>query len=156
MFKPLRNVFFAILLIASAALVLWQAQFEFTFSPSNPGQTYFFFAVSLLIFLLMVTLGFRLARIIVKAWVDGRSDRYGSRIRTKLVFGALALSLLPVLFMVLFNMEVMNRSLARWFYRPTEHLMDDYKGVLNAVREQTRGKALAEAQLIASMPEAAA
>jgi PAS domain S-box-containing protein len=155
MFKPLRNVFFAILLIASAALVLWQAQFEFTFSPSNPGQTYFFFAVSLLIFLLMVTLGFMLARIVVKAWVDGRSDRYGSRIRTKLVFGALALSLLPVLFMVLFNMEVMNRSLARWFYRPTEHLMDDYKGVLNAVREQTRGKALAEAQLIASMPEAA-
>ena len=156
MFKPLRNAFLAILLIASAALVLWQAQFEFTFSPSNPGQTYFFFAVSLLIFLLMVTLGFMLARIVVKAWVDGRSDRYGSRIRTKLVFGALALSLLPVLFMVLFNMEVMNRSLARWFYRPTEHLMDDYKGVLNAVREQTRGKALAEAQLIASMPEAAA
>ena len=156
MFKLLRNVFLAILLIASAALVLWQAQFEFTFSPSNPGQTYFFFAVSLLIFLLMVTLGFMLARIVVKAWVDGRSDRYGSRIRTKLVFGALALSLLPVLFMVLFNMEVMNRSLARWFYKPTEHLMDDYKGVLNAVREQTRGKALAEAQLIASMPEAAA
>ncbi len=156
MFKPLRNVFFAILLIASAALVLWQAQFKFTFSPSDPGQTYFFFAVSLLIFLLMVTLGFRLARIVVKAWLDGRSDRYGSRIRTKLVLGALVLSLVPVLFMVLFNMEVMNRSLARWFYKPTEHLMDDYKGVLNALRDQTRGKALAEAQLIASMPEAAA
>jgi two-component system nitrogen regulation sensor histidine kinase NtrY len=156
MFKPLRNVFLAILLIASAALVLWQSQFKFTFSPSDPGQTYFFFAVSLLIFLLMVTLGFMLARILVKAWVDGRSDRYGSRIRTKLVFGALALSLLPVLFMVLFNMEVMNRSLARWFFRPTEHLMDDYKDVLDALREQTRGKALAEAQLIASMPEAAA
>ena len=156
MLKPLRNVLLAILLIASAALVLWQAQFKFTFTPKDPGETYFFFAVSLLIFLLMVTLGFMLMKIMIKAWVGGRGDRYGSRIRTKLVLGALALSLLPVMFMVLFNKEVMNRALARWFYKPTEHLMDDYKGVLGALREQTRGKALAEAQLIASMPESAA
>lgn len=154
--KLLRNVSFAILLIASAALVLWQAQFTPPFRPKDPAQNYLYFAFSLLIFLLMVTLGFRLARIVIKAWIDGKRDRYGSRIRTKLVLGALALSLLPVIFMVLFNMEVMNRTLARWFYAPTEHLMDDYKVILTALREETQGKALAEAQLIASMPEAAA
>src|SRR5665213_2459403 len=154
--KLLRNVFLAIFLIASVTLVLWQSAFSFSFRPEDPGQNYFFFAISLLIFLLMVTLGFMLVRIIVKAWVDGRSDRYRSRIRAKLVLGALALSSLPVLFMVLFNVQVMNRTLARWFYTPTEHVMDDYKRILTALGEQTRGKALAEAQLIASMPEAAA
>jgi len=154
--KLLRNVFLAIFLIASVTLVLWQSAFSFSFRPEDPGQNYFFFAISLLIFLLMVTLGFMLVRIIVKAWVDGRSDRYRSRIRAKLVLGALALSSLPVLFMVLFNVQVMNRTLARWFYTPTEHVMDDYKRILTALSEQTRGKALAEAQLIASMPEAAA
>jgi PAS domain S-box-containing protein len=156
MFKALRNVFLAILLLASATLVLWQGQFNFSLSPGNPSQTYFFFAISLLIFLLMVTLAFMLVRIVVKAWMDGRRDRYGSRIRTKLVVGALALSLLPVVFMVLFNVEVMNRALARWFYTPTEHVMDDFTGILSALNDQIRGKALAEAQLIAAMPEAAA
>jgi PAS domain S-box-containing protein len=156
MFKVLRNVFLAILLLASATLVLWQGQFNFSLGPGNPSQTYFFFAISLLIFLLMVTLAFMLAKILIKAWVDGRRDRYGSRIRTKLVVGALALSLLPVVFMVLFNVEVMNRALARWFYTPTEHVMDDFTGILSALNDQIRGKALAEAQLIAAMPEAAA
>lgn len=156
MFKALRNVFLAILLLASATLVLWQGQFNFSLGPGNPTQTYFFFATSLLIFLLMVTLAFMLAKILIKAWVDGRRDRYGSRIRTKLVVGALALSLLPVVFMVLFNVEVMNRALARWFYTPTEHVMDDFTGILSALNDQIRGKALAEAQLVAAMPEAAA
>jgi PAS domain S-box-containing protein len=156
MFKILRNVFLAILLIASAGLVMWQAQLKPTFHPEDPAQTPFYFAASLVIFLLMVTLGFMLGRIVVKTWADGRNDRYGSRIRTKLVVGALALSLLPVVFMVMFNLEVMNRTLARWFYTPTEHVMDDYKSIVTALNEQTSGKALAEAQLIASMPEAAA
>jgi len=156
MFKALRNVFLAVLLLASATLVLWQGQFNFSLGPGNPSQTYFFFAISLLIFLLMVTLAFMLAKILIKAWIDGRRDRYGSRIRTKLVVGALALSLLPVVFMVLFNVEVMNRALARWFYTPTEHVMDDFTGILSALNNQIRGKALAEAQLIAAMPEAAA
>ena len=59
----------------------------------------------MLIFLLMVTLGFMLMRIVVKVWVERGSDKPGSRIRTKLVAGALVLSLMPVFFMVLFSWE---------------------------------------------------
>jgi len=121
--------------------------------PEDPEQTFLFFGISLLIFLLMVTLGFMLVRIMVKLWVERRSDRFGSRIRTKLVAGALALSLMPVLFMFLFNWYVMNRTLRRWFTGPNEHVLIDFQRVTGAVEQQTRGKALAEAQLIASLPE---
>ncbi|HVW86564.1 MAG TPA: ATP-binding protein [Bryobacteraceae bacterium] len=155
MLKLLRYGLAAILLIASATVVIWQGSFTFAFSPEDPQQTFVFFAISLFIFLLMVTLGFMLVRIIVKLWIERRSDRPGSRIRTKLVAGALALSLMPVCFMVVFNSYVMNRTLARWFTGPTEHVMDDVRRISAALDQQTRGKALAEAQLIASLPEAA-
>jgi len=78
-----------VLLIISAALVIWQGSFDFGgFRPNNPQQTFTLWAVSTLIFLLMVTLGFMLVRIGVKLYIERRSNREGSRIKTKLVIGA--------------------------------------------------------------------
>jgi len=155
--KRLLNALAAILLLASATLVLWQGSFDFgKFRPEDPEQTFVFFGLSLLIFLLMVTLGFMLVRIVFKLWVERRGDRFGSRIRAKLVAGALALSLMPVFFMVLFNYYVMNRTLARWFTGPTEHVVADFQHMTTVLEQQTRAKALAEAQLIAAMPETVA
>jgi two-component system nitrogen regulation sensor histidine kinase NtrY len=152
--KHLLNGIAAILLIVSASLVLWQGSFNSgKFQPLDPDQTFVFFGLSLLIFLLMVTLGFMLVRFVVKLWVERRSDRFGSRIRTKLLVGALALSLMPVMFMVLFNYYVMNATLARWFTAPRQHAMDDSSRISTAVEQQTRGKALAEAQLLGGLPE---
>jgi two-component system, NtrC family, nitrogen regulation sensor histidine kinase NtrY len=150
--KRLLNGLAAILLVVSATLALWQVSFNFSFAPGDPDQTFIFFGLSLLIFLLMVTLGFMLVRIVVKVWVE--RGRPGSRIRTKLVAGALILSLMPVFFMVLFNWEVMNRTLAKWFTGPEEHVIGDIGRISDALDHQTQGKALAEAQLLASMPEA--
>ena len=152
--KRLLNGLAAFLLIASVTLVIWQENFDFgTFRPGDPEQTFLFFGLSLLIFLLMVTLGFMLVRIMFKLWVERRGDRFGSRIRAKLVAGALALSLMPVFFMVLFNYYVMNRTLARWFTGPTEHVVADFQHMTMVLEQQTKGKALAEAQLIAALPE---
>src|SRR4051812_46172341 len=154
MSKRLLNILAAILLTVSATLVVWQGSFSFgSFRPGDPEQTFVFFGISLLIFLLTVTLGFMFVRIVVKIWIDRRGDQIGSRIRTKLVVGALALSLMPVVFMVLFNFYVMSRTLEKWFTGPTEHLLSDVRNLSSALEQQTRGKALAEAQLIASLPE---
>ncbi len=154
--KRLLNGLAAILLIVSATVVVWQGSFDSSKFPApDPQQTFFFFGLSLLIFLLMVTLAFMVARFLFKLWVERRSDRFGSRIRTKLFAGALLLSLMPVLFMVLFNYYVMNNTLARWFTGPRQHAMQDSSRISIAIESQTRGKALAEAQLIALMPEAA-
>ena len=46
-----------VLLMISATLVIWQGSFDFGDYRPNPGQTLIFWAVSILIFLLMVTLG---------------------------------------------------------------------------------------------------
>ncbi|MBZ5593620.1 MAG: HAMP domain-containing protein [Acidobacteriia bacterium] len=143
-----------VLLIISATLVIWQGSFDFGgYAPSDPGQTFIFWAVSTLIFLLMVTLGFMLVRIGVKLYIERRSNREGSRIKTKLVIGALALSFMPVLFMVLFNYYVLNRNLEKWFMRPVEKERVALVKIAKVLTDEARARAEAQAALLATRPE---
>ena len=141
-------------LMISATLVIWQGSFDFgTHAPSDPGQTFIFWAVSTLIFLLMVTLGFMLARTGVKLYVERRSNREGSRIKTKLVLGALALSFMPVFFMVLFNYYVLNRNLEKWFMRPVEKERVALVKIAKVLTGEARARAEAQAGWLAARPE---
>ena len=142
-----------VLLMISATLVIWQGSFDFGDYGPNPGQTLIFWAISILIFLLMVTLGFMLVRIGLKLYVERRSNREGSHIKTKLVIGALALSFMPVFFMVLFSVHVLNRTLDKWFTRPKELERVDFIRIAKVLEDEVREKADAQAALMASWPE---
>src|SRR6476620_663926 len=101
-----------ILLVILTALVIWQGSFnEFQESPQNLGQTFIFWAVSTLVFILTVSLGFILLRTGIKLYIGRRQNREGSRIESKLFFGALALSFMPVFFLFFFSYEVLNRQI---------------------------------------------
>ena len=134
----------AILLIVSATVLIWQGSFPGNFgsiSPEDPEQTFIFYGISIVIFLLMTTLGFMLMRLMIKLWIDRRADRPGSRIRTKLMVGALLLSLMPVFFMVFFSFYVLSATLQRWFSRPTERELVDLTALANSLDRQTRAAA---------------
>jgi two-component system, NtrC family, nitrogen regulation sensor histidine kinase NtrY len=142
-----------VLLALSVTLVVWQGSFDFgEYAPQNPTQTFIFWAVSTLTFFLMVTVGFILFRTAVKLYVERRSNREGSRIKTKLVVGALALSFLPVFFLVLFSVHVLNRNLDKWFGRPVEMEHNAYVELAEAFRTELRTKVRVQAQLLASLP----
>ncbi len=143
-----------VLLIISATLVIWQGSFDFGgLRPSDPQQTFTFWAVSILIFLLMVTLGFMLVRIGVKLYIERQSNREGSRIKTKLVIGALVLSFTPVFFMVLFSVHVLNRTLEKWFMAPVADERGDFIQIAKVLEDGVRKKAEAQAALLAARPE---
>ena len=93
--------------------------------PSSLEQTYLFWAVSTIIFILTVTLGFMLFRTAVKLYIERQSNRVGSHIKSKLIGGALALSFLPVFFLVLWSVSVLNFNLDKWFSRPGRTSMTD-------------------------------
>ncbi|MDP9054723.1 MAG: ATP-binding protein [Acidobacteriota bacterium] len=153
--RRLSYAFGALLFIALLALIVWQGSFpgSFTLAPDDPDQTFVFYGLSILIFLLFVWLGFYFTRLLWKLWVERASDRPGSRIRTKLVAGALLLSVMPVFFMVLWSVYVLNNSMSKWFSRPTEHELVDFDRISVALDRQTRDKARAEAELLAALPE---
>ena len=145
-----------LLLAILVALVVWQSSFSFgEFGPSSPEQTYTVWAVSTLIFILTVTLGFMLVRNFVKLYVDHRRNREGSRIRTKLVLGALALTITPVVFLVFFSIGVLNINLRRWFTQPAENIRLNFIEIGAAIERENRSKAEALAMWIAQSSEVA-
>jgi two-component system nitrogen regulation sensor histidine kinase NtrY len=109
------------LLLLLTGLVIWQGSFSMgDYGPTTPEQTYVFWGLSTLIFLFTVLLAFMLFRDAVKLFVARRAGREGSRIRTKIVIGALSLTILPSLFLVLWGIFILNRNLDKWFSRPGE------------------------------------
>src|SRR5262249_1761127 len=102
----------SVLLVLSVVLVLWQGSFHLQdFDPSNPSQTLILWAVSTLIFILMITVGWILFREFVNLYLARQARRPGSRIRTKLVVGAMLLSCVPVFFLVMWSWEVLSLNL---------------------------------------------
>ncbi|MGA2133044.1 MAG: ATP-binding protein [Bryobacteraceae bacterium] len=145
-----------VLLAISVALVVWQGSLNFgKYGPADPQQTFIFWAISSLIFVLMVTLGFMLVRTIVKLYIDRRSGREGSRIQTKLVLGAVAISITPALFLVLFSYEVLNRNLDKWFSQPVEDTSNTFVQISETLQKELRDEAELQAALLASQPETA-
>ena len=139
------------------ALLIWQGSFRISYAPANLSETIILWAVSTLIFLLTVLVAFLLFRAGVKVYIDRRRNKEGSRIRSKLLLGALVLTLAPALFSVLFSGFVLNRHLDVWFSRPAQNalrtLNQSYKELTTLYRNASQGKLQAEADWISLLPE---
>jgi two-component system, NtrC family, nitrogen regulation sensor histidine kinase NtrY len=143
-----------VLLAVSVLLVVWQGSFNTgRIGPTNPNQTFIFWAMSVLIFVLMVTLGFILFRDLVKVYIARQSNREGSRIQTKLVVGALALSCVPVFCLVLFSFEVLSHSLTRWFTNPVEGQVELFRKAAESLRREMQDEVKAQAIVLAGRAE---
>jgi two-component system, NtrC family, nitrogen regulation sensor histidine kinase NtrY len=142
-----------VLLVISIVLAMSQMSFNLSrFGPANPSQTFVFWALSSLIFVLMVTLGFILFRTSVKLYIERQSNREGNRIKTKLVVGALALSFVPVSFLFGFSYLLLNRNLAQWFNSPAEAERAAYFKITELLKREVRDGAVTQAQLLAALP----
>jgi two-component system nitrogen regulation sensor histidine kinase NtrY len=140
-----------VLLAILLTLVVWQVSFSFgEYGPANTAQTFVFWAVSTLIFLLTVMLGFMLFREGVKLYIARQTSGEGSRIKSKLVMGALALTLLPVVFLVAFGYAILNKTLDKWFGRPGEGVRSDLVETASALDEEVQGRADALANWLAT------
>ena len=140
-----------LLLAILATLVVWQGSFDFgNYGPESTTQVYLFWSISTLVFLLTVTLGFMLFRTAVKIYIERQTNFEGSRMRTKLVVGALALVFLPVLFLVIFSIQVMNRNLDKWFSRPADLVVKNLIDIGNQIHRETKLKLEAQAQWLAA------
>lgn len=145
----------AVVFLISITLIVWLGSFSGSFGSlaPDPDQTFVVYGVSTIIFLVFVYLGFMLVRLLWKVWIERASGRPGSRIKTKLLAGALMLSVMPAFFMVYFSVYVLNNSIGKWFNLPAEHERVDLVRISKALGRQTLDKANAEAELLAATPE---
>ncbi len=152
----------AVVVLGSLALVtllflLAENAFNLKFlSPDNSGSILLFTALSGLSFLLFLMLVVLLLRNILKLYASGQSRVLGSRLRVRMLLGALLLSVVPAFFMLSFNYLLMNRSIDRWFSQPVVHLRDESMQLAMEMSRYAADNARAEAESLAHAPETTA
>jgi two-component system, NtrC family, nitrogen regulation sensor histidine kinase NtrY len=134
------------LLLLMAALNAFNLSFV---QPRSIAQIQIFTALSVLVFLLFVILLVLLLRNTLKLMADQRSRALGSRLRSRMLIGAVLISFAPALFMFLFSYELLNRSIDRWFTQPVSELREGSTRIALDLANYVSLNARAEAESIA-------
>jgi len=93
--------------------------------PASAIQTLVFITLSTIAFLLFVGVLVLLVRNVLKLYADQRSRVLGTRLRTRMLWGAVLVSLVPLVFMFAFSYLLMNRAVDRWFSQPVTEMLDN-------------------------------
>src|SRR5271169_5873026 len=141
-----------ILFVALATLNAFNTQLP---KPASTQQTVIFTGLSIVAFLLFVAVLLLLVRNVLKLYADQRSRVMGTRLRTRMLWGALLVSLVPIASMYAFSYLLLNRAVDRWFSQPVTEMRDDSNNMALELARYTTANARAEAASIASgLPEA--
>ena len=144
---------FLLLFAALATLNAFRLNF---LNPSTIFQIFVFTGLSAVAFLLFVAALILLVRNVLKIYADQRSRVLGARLRTRMLWGAVLVSLLPLVFMFAFSYLLMNRAVDRWFSQPVTQMRDDSNRMALQLAQYTTANARVEAESIATeIPSAA-
>ena len=146
----------ACLLVLFVALATLNA-FRLSFlNPKTTQQIVVFTGLSIIAFLLFVVVLVMLVRNVLKLYADQRSSVMGTRLRTRMLWGAVLVSLVPLATMYAFSYLLMNRSVDRWFSQPVTEMRDLSSNMTLELAQYTASNARAESDAIASgLPDAA-
>jgi two-component system nitrogen regulation sensor histidine kinase NtrY len=109
-----------ILLTLLLAAVFTFGSLDVPFEPGNWRAAIALYTVSSFITAALLVFGLILTRTVIRLWTESSKEQLGARFKTKMVVGAMGLSLLPVVFMFFVSYSLLNRTLGRWFPRPLE------------------------------------
>jgi two-component system nitrogen regulation sensor histidine kinase NtrY len=119
-------------------------------NPTTAEQIFVFTGLSAVAFLLFVAVLILLVRNVLKVYADQRSRVMGTRLRTRMLWGAVLVSLIPIVFMFTFSYLLLNRAVERWFQQPVTEMRDDSNSMALELSRYTTANARAEADSIAS------
>ncbi len=140
----------AILVFVLLGTLQWfnTSRLEFL-NPENFGQTLALTALELLLFLLLLLLLVLLFRTIFKVYAGQGSRGAGARLRSRMVLGAVLITVTPAALMFLFSYMLMNRALERWFSPDASQLRIDSTRVVQELVEYVASNAWSEAESVA-------
>src|SRR5258705_9151283 len=135
-----------IMLTLLLAAVFTFGSLNVPFEPKSWRGALVLYAVSSLIPAAFLVFGLILARTTLRLWAERSREQLGTRFKTKMVVGAMAISLLPIIFMFIVSYSLINRSLLLWFPRPLEIASDETQKLMEdlgrAQLPRLRGMAL--------------
>src|SRR5262245_54366673 len=104
------------------------------------------FLINAILILTLITL---LMRNLIKALVERRRGILGSRFRTKLVFSLLLLCLVPSMIIFWTALQLIQRSVDRWFIDPMDRLTDASQQIVETYYGDAKKRGAAFAREIA-------
>ncbi|HEY4008943.1 MAG TPA: ATP-binding protein [Acidobacteriaceae bacterium] len=135
-----------LLFVLLAALNAFNLSF---LNPASPRQTLVFITLSTLAFVLFVVVLILLVRNFLRLYADQRSRVLGTRLRTRMLWGAVLVSMVPLAFMFAFSYLLMNRAVDRWFSQPVTEMRDDANRATAELFRYAAANARSEADSIA-------
>ena len=138
------------LLVIFAALAALNAFNKRFLDPETTAQIFIYTGLSIIAFLLFVTVLVMLVRNVLKLYADQRSRVMGLRLRTRMLWGAVLVSLVPLAFMFAFSYLLLNRAVDRWFSQPVTEMRDASNRMAFELSRYTTANARAEAESIAT------
>jgi two-component system, NtrC family, nitrogen regulation sensor histidine kinase NtrY len=109
-----------ILITLLLAAVITLGSLRVPLEPQALNELVILYALSTFIVATLLVFGLILGRTLVRLWAERRADHLGSRFKTRMVSGAMAISLLPLVFLFFASYALLNRTLNRWFPRSLE------------------------------------
>ena len=120
-----------VLLTLLLAAVFTFGSLDTPFEPKSWRTVMVLYAVSSFITAAFLVFGLILARTTLRLWAERSRRQLGARFKTKMVVGAMAISLLPIVFMFIVSYSLLNRSLLLWFPKPLEIASEETQKLLN-------------------------
>jgi two-component system nitrogen regulation sensor histidine kinase NtrY len=136
-----------LLFVAFASLNAFDPKF---LDPESTGAIFVYTGLSAGAFVLFVGILVLLVRNVLKLYADQKSRVMGTRLRVRMLWGAVLVSLLPIAFMFFFSYSLMNRSVDRWFSQPVTQMRDDSNRMALELAQYTSANARVEADSIAA------
>ncbi len=115
------------------AAVFTFGSLEVPFQPKSWRAMMPLFAVSCFLTAALIVFSLILGRTILRLWAENSREQLGARFKTKMVVGAMAISLLPIIFMFIVSYSLINRTLLRWFPRPLEIASQESQEIMNDI-----------------------
>jgi two-component system, NtrC family, nitrogen regulation sensor histidine kinase NtrY len=120
-----------VLLTLLLAAVFTFGSLDVPFEPRSWRAVLALYSVTSFVTAALLVFGLILARSIARLWVERSREQLGARFKTKMVLGAMAISLLPIVFMFVVSYSLINRSLLLWFPKPLETASEETQKLLN-------------------------
>ena len=127
----LRLVLGGLLVTFLLAAVFTLGSLDVPFEPNSWREVIALYSVSSFITAALLVFGLIFIRSVVRLRMERSKAQLGARFKTKMVLGAMAVSLLPVIFMFFVSYSLLNRTLGRWFPRPLEIVSAETQKLLN-------------------------
>ncbi len=125
------QVFLAIGLVATALLLAAVFTLGSLTLPFEPTDQVILYALSMFVVTALVVFLFILARTLVRLGAERLAHKPGSRFKTRMVLGAIAVSFLPVIVLFFVSYALLNRTLVLWFPRPLEIATESSRALVN-------------------------